>query len=187
MQDPLLQMEVLINEEELQKRVLSLGRQISKDYKGEHLHLVCILNGAWVFLADLVRHLQLDTSIDFMTVSSYSSGIKSTGSVRIVKDLDRNIRGLHVLVVEDIYDTGLTLDHLRKKLERKEPKSLAIVTLLSKPKRRLKEVDVKYIGFEIPDQFVVGYGLDYQQRFRNLPSISRILNYETKIPNRKRT
>ena len=166
------QLKVLIDERELQQRVKDLGEQISRDYQGKHLHLICILKGACIFLADLIRHLPLDISIDFMAVSSYANSLHTSGEVKIIKDLDSIIQGRDVMIVEDILDTGLTLDYLTRSLRTRGPSSLTICALLSKPTRRIKEVNAAYVGFEIPDEFVVGYGLDFAERYRNLPTIS---------------
>jgi len=165
-------LKVLIDEHQLQQRVKELGEQISRDYQGRHLHLICILKGACIFLADLIRHLPLDISIDFMAVSSYANSLPTSGEVKILKDLDSIIQGREVMVIEDILDTGLTLDYLTRSLRTRGPKSLTICSLLSKPTRRIKEVNAAYVGFEIPDEFVVGYGLDFAERYRNLPTIS---------------
>lgn len=186
MKDDAVQLELLITEAALKERVAVLGREISADYKGEHLHLVGLLKGAWVFTADLMRQLHLETSVDFIAVCSYASATRSRGRIEIVKNLETSIQGRHVLVVEDICDTGLTLDYLRQELWRHNPQSLRVASLLSKRARRLKPVDPEYIGFEIPDKFVVGYGLDYRERFRNLPSISAIVPHETELSDRKR-
>jgi hypoxanthine phosphoribosyltransferase len=166
------QLKVLIDERQLQQRVQELGEQISHDYQGRHLHLICILKGACIFLADLIRHLPLDISVDFMAVSSYANSLHTSGEVKILKDLDSIIQGREVMIVEDILDTGLTLDYLARSLRTRGPKSLTICSLLSKPTRRIKEVNAAYVGFEIPDEFVVGYGLDFAERYRNLPTIS---------------
>ena len=163
---------VLIGAEEIQNRVKELGTQIANDYSGKQLHLICILKGACVFLADLIRCLPADITLDFISVSSYNEGSRSSGEVKIIKDLDSTIEGREVLIVEDILDTGLTLDYLYRCLSARNPKSLKICTLLSKPSRRIKRVEAAYIGFEIPDEYVVGYGLDYAERFRNLATIS---------------
>jgi len=170
--NPGAQLKVLIDERELQQRVRDLGEQISRDYQGKHLHLICILKGACVFLADLIRYLPLDISVDFMAVSSYANSLHTSGEVKIVKDLDSIIQGREVMIVEDILDTGLTLDYLTRSLRTRAPRSLNICALLSKPTRRIKEVNAAYVGFEIPDEFVVGYGLDFAERYRNLPTIS---------------
>jgi hypoxanthine phosphoribosyltransferase len=167
-----VQLKVLIDERQLQQRVRELGEQISRDYQGKNLHLICILKGACIFLADLIRHLPLDISVDFMAVSSYVNSLHTSGEVKILKDLDSVIQGRDVMIVEDILDTGLTLDYLTRSLRTRGPKSLNVCTLLSKPTRRIKEVNAAYVGFEIPDEFVVGYGLDFAERYRNLPTIS---------------
>ena len=162
---------VLLRGSEIRRRVRALARQIERDYKGDSLHLVCILKGACIFLADLLRELKLSVSVDFIAVSSYGKGSLPSGEVRITKDLDQSIEGLNVLIVEDILDTGLTLNYLFRILQSRKPKSLRIAALLDKPARRVKEVPVDYIGFKIPDEFVVGYGLDYGERYRNLPDV----------------
>ncbi len=167
--DPKLR--VLLRGSEIRRRVRLLARQIERDYKGDSLHLICILKGACIFLADLLRELKLPVSVDFIAVSSYGKGSLPSGEVRITKDLDQSIEGLNVLVVEDILDTGLTLNYLFRILQSRKPKSLRIAALLDKPARRVKEVPVDYIGFKIPDEFVVGYGLDYGERYRNLPDV----------------
>lgn len=148
-----------------------MGGKISRDYAGKPLHLVCILKGASVFLGDLLRSLELDVSIDFIAVSSYKRGTSTTGEVQLTKDLDFPLEGRHVLIVEDIVDTGLTLNYLYHLLQSRGPSSLKIATLLDKPSRRIQPIDVDYIGFEIPDAFVVGYGLDYGERYRQLPDV----------------
>jgi hypoxanthine phosphoribosyltransferase len=165
---------VLITEAQIQQRVRELGQQISQDYEGKQLHLICILKGACVFLADLIRHLPLDISMDFIAVSSYANSLHTSGEVKIIKDLDCSIQGRNILVVEDILDTGLTLDYLTRNLSARCPNSLRIAAFLSKSARRIKFVDVAYIGFEIPNQFVVGYGLDFGEKYRNLPTVSVI-------------
>jgi len=164
-------LKVLIDEGQLRQRIRELGNQITQDYEGRQLHLICILKGACVFLADLMRYLSLDTSVDFMALSSYSNSLHTSGEVKIIKDLDCSIQGRDVLLVEDILDTGLTLDYLLRTLQARRPGSLRTVTLLSKPARRIKFVEVAYIGFEIPNDFVVGYGLDHGEKYRNLPNI----------------
>jgi len=163
--------ERLFDEEQLAARIKELGAQLSKDYAGKELDIVVILRGAFMFVADLVRHLDLDVSVGFMVVSSYGAATKTSGKVRIVKDLQRNIEGRHVLIVEDIVDTGLTVQHLLRFLASRDPASIKTCTLLSKPSCRRVEVPVEYTGFEIPNKFVVGYGLDYDQRYRQLPYI----------------
>jgi hypoxanthine phosphoribosyltransferase len=170
-----IQLKVLIDEQQLQDRVKEIGEKISQDYQGRHLHLICILKGACIFLSDLIRHLPLDISLDFMAVSSYTNSLHTSGEVKIIKDLDSSIQGQDVLIVEDILDTGLTLDYLMRSLSARSPKSLNICALLSKPSRRIKEINAAYVGFEIPDEFVVGYGLDFAERYRNLPTISVML------------
>ena len=166
------QLKVLIDETQLQQRVRELGEQIALDYCGKNLHLVCILKGACIFLADLVRHLPLDISLDFMAVSSYPQSLHTSGEVRIVKDLDSSIQGREVLIVEDILDTGLTLDYLSRTLSARNPRSLRICALLSKASQRIIDVKAAYIGFEIPNEFVVGYGLDFAEKYRNLSAIA---------------
>lgn len=166
------QLVVLIDAHQIQAKVKELGTRITEDYRGKQLHLICVLKGACIFLADLVRYLPEDLTLDFMAVSSYNERQRSSGEVKIVKDLDCTIQGREVLVVEDILDTGLTLDYLTRCLWARGPKSLTICTLLSKPSRRIKDIAATYVGFEIPDVFVVGYGLDYAERFRNLSTIS---------------
>jgi len=167
---------VLISREELAARIAELGREISSDYKGKDLILVGILRGAILFMSDLLRTITIPVAVDFMAVSSYGAATKSSGVVRILKDLDDSVTGRHVLVVEDIVDTGLTLDYLRRTLSERNPASLQFCALLDKASRRVVPVDVHYLGFSIPDKFVVGYGLDYQQMYRNLPHIASIEN-----------
>ncbi len=162
---------MLVTSEEIQDKVRELGEHITDDYRGEDLLLVGILRGAVVFLSDLMRHLELSCEIDFMDVSSYGTETTSSGVVRILKDLEENITGRHVLIVEDIIDTGLTLSYLLRILRARNPASLEICTLLSKPSRRQADIDVKYLGFEVPDEFVVGYGIDFAGRYRNLRDI----------------
>src|SRR6202046_266286 len=164
-------LKVLIRRSAIQKRVRQVARQITKDFKGERVHLVGVLKGACIFLSDLVRELSLDTSIDFIAVSSYGKGKQSSGQVRVLKDLDSSIEGLNVIVVEDILDTGITLTYLLRVLEQRKPKSLRIAALLDNPSRRIKQVKADYIGFQIPNDFVVGYGLDYAERYRNLKDV----------------
>jgi hypoxanthine phosphoribosyltransferase len=162
---------VLLDSRTIQGRVCALGGQITRDYSGRKPHLVGILKGASIFHADLVRAIDLELSFDFMAVESYGNLTQSSGEVRILKDLDDSLKGRDVLLVEDIVDTGLTLHYLLESLQRREPNSVQIVALLNKPSRREIEVPLAYIGFDIPDEFVVGYGLDYDQRYRNLPDI----------------
>jgi hypoxanthine phosphoribosyltransferase len=163
--------EVLIDEEQLAGRIRELGREISSDYAGRELLLVGVLKGAVFFMADLMRSITVPCEIDFMAISSYGAATDSSGVVRILKDLDINIEGRHVLVVEDIIDSGLTLSYLVRNLESREPASLDVCALLTKPERREIEVAVRYVGFEIPNRFVIGYGLDFAERYRNLPYV----------------
>ncbi len=163
--------EVLIPSSEIQQKVREIGERITEDYRGEKPLLVCILRGAFVMLGDLVRYIDLPCEVDFMDISSYGSGTSSSGVVRIQKDLEEDITGRHVLVVEDIIDSGLTLSYLRRSLIARQPASLEVCALLSKPSRRRAELEVKYLGFEVPDEFVVGYGLDYDGAYRNLPDV----------------
>jgi hypoxanthine phosphoribosyltransferase len=163
--------EVLIDAETLEARVAALGAEISADYEGKDLLLVGVLKGAVFFIADLMRELALPCEIDFMAITSYGAGTDSSGVVRILKDLDLNIAGRDVLVVEDIIDSGLTLSYLMRTLRARRPASLEICALLTKPERREIEVPVRYVGFEIPNKFVIGYGLDFAERYRNLPYI----------------
>jgi hypoxanthine phosphoribosyltransferase len=163
--------DVLIGEEELQARIRELGAELSVDYSGREVLLVGVLKGAVFFMADLMRSLTIPCEIDFMAISSYGASTDSSGVVRILKDLDINIEGRHVLVVEDIVDSGLTLSYLMRNLESREPASLEVCALLTKPTRREIDVPVKYIGFEIPNRFVIGYGLDFAERYRNLPYV----------------
>lgn len=163
--------EVWINEEELQQKVKELGAKISEDYKDKNLLMVSVLKGSVVFMADLMRAITIPAAIDFMSVSSYGTGTKSTGVVRILKDLDTDVAGYDLLLVEDILDSGNTLAYLRELLGDRHPKSIKIATLLDKPSRRTADIRADYVGFEIADQFVVGYGLDYDEKYRNLPFI----------------
>ena len=163
--------EVLIDEERLRARIAELGEEISVDYAGRDLLLIGVLKGAVFFMADLMRHLTVTCEVDFMAISSYGAATDSSGVVRILKDLDINIAGRDVLVVEDIIDSGLTLSYLMRNLEAREPASLEICALLTKPERREIDVPVRYVGFEIPNRFVIGYGLDFGERYRNLPYV----------------
>jgi hypoxanthine phosphoribosyltransferase len=163
--------EVLIDQATLQRRIGELGEEISADYAGRDLLLVGVLKGAVFFMADLMRRLTIPCEIDFMAISSYGAATDSSGVVRILKDLDINIEGRDVLVVEDIIDSGLTLSYLMRNLEAREPASLEICALLTKPERREIDVPVRYVGFEIPNRFVIGYGLDFAERYRNLPYV----------------
>jgi hypoxanthine phosphoribosyltransferase len=162
---------ILISEEELSKRVKELGKQLTEEYKGKDLMVVGILKGCMLFLSDLVRTIDLPLTMDFMVVSSYGTATKSSGVVRIIKDLEREIEGKDVLIVEDIVDTGLTLSYLIENLKTRNPKSVKVCSLLDKPDRRKAQVDIEYVGFTIPDEFVVGYGLDYAEVYRNLPYV----------------
>ncbi len=159
---------ILISEEKLMKRVEELGKEISRDFKGEDVLLVGLLKGSVIFLADLARKVTIPCMLDFMSVTSYGNDIESSGEVRFLKDLDSDINGKNVVIVEDIIDTGLTLREVLKVLKARNPKTLRVCTLLNKVSRRLVDVDVDYNGFDIPDAFVVGYGLDYAQKYRNL-------------------
>lgn len=165
---------VMISEEQVTKRIKELAEQISKDYEGKDIHLICILKGSVFFSCDLAKRITVPVTLDFMSVSSYGNETVSSGRVRIVKDLDESIQGKHVIIIEDIIDSGRTLAYLMDLLGTRAPESLTICTLLDKPDRRVTDVEVKYVGFEIPDEFVVGYGLDYQQRYRNLPYVGVI-------------
>ena len=164
-------LEVLITAEALQTRIREIGAQITRDYAGHRPELICVLKGAMVFMSDLMRAIDLPVTIDFIAVSSYGKGMNTSGEVKIVKDLDEPLEGRDILLVEDILDTGLTLNYLMRSFRSRGATSVRIVTLLNKPERRRAEVDVAYQGFEIPDKFVVGYGLDYGERYRNLPYI----------------
>jgi hypoxanthine phosphoribosyltransferase len=168
------EIKVMIPEETVSSRIRELGEQISKDYQGRSIHLICILKGSVVFGCELAKRLTVPVTFDFMSVSSYGSETVSSGRVRILKDLDESIQGRDVLIVEDIIDSGRTLAYLKDLLASRGPKSMDICTLLDKPDRRETQVDVKYVGFVIPDKFVVGYGLDYDQHYRNLPYVGVI-------------
>ncbi len=163
--------EILIDEETLSARVAELGAEVSADYQGRDLLLIGVLKGAVFFMADLMRHITVPCEVDFMAISSYGDSTDSSGIVRILKDLDINIEGRDVLAVEDIIDSGLTLSYLMRNLESREPASLEVCALMTKPDRREIDVPVRYIGFEIPNRFVVGYGLDFAERYRNLPYV----------------
>ena len=163
--------EILIEESALRARIEELGREISDEYAGRDLLLVGVLKGAVFFMADLMRHLTVPCEVDFMAISSYGAATDSSGVVRILKDLDINIEDRHVLVVEDIIDSGLTLSYLVRNLESRGPASLEVCALLTKPERREEDVNVRWIGFEIPNRFVIGYGLDFAERYRNLPYV----------------
>ncbi len=162
---------VLISNEVIRKRIDELGQQIAKDYPSGTIHMVGILKGACIFLSDLVRAVPAPVKFDFMAVSSYGRGKTSSGEVKLAKDLDMSLEGMDVLIVEDIVDTGVTLTYLAHVLQQRRPRSIQIAALLDKPSRRMRPVQVKYVGFTIPDEFVVGYGLDYAEDYRNLPDI----------------
>lgn len=166
--------EVLVSEEELKKRVRELGEKIKEDYEGKDLMLVGILKGATIFMADLARCIDLPLTLEFLAVSSYGNSTESSGIVRIIKDLDSDVKGKHILIVEDIIDTGLTLSYITDNLKKRGAESVKICTLLDKPERRKVDVPVDYRGFIIPDEFVVGYGIDYAEQYRNLPYISSL-------------
>ena len=169
---------VLVPEEDVAKRIKELGEQISKDYAGKQVHLICVLKGGVFFMCELAKRITVPVSMDFMSVSSYGDGTKSSGVVKIAKDLDETLEGKNVLIVEDIIDSGRTLYYLIDVLKKRNPKSIQLCTLLDKPERRVKDVKVDYVGFNIPDEFVVGYGLDYAQRYRNLPFIGVVEGVE---------
>src|ERR1700756_3201900 len=164
--------EILVPADDLERRVRELAAEISRDYEGRHLILIGVLKGAVFFLSDLMRHLEVDCEVDFMAVASYGSATRSSGVVRILKDLDAVIEGRDVLIVEDIVDSGLTLQYLLRNLAGRSPRSLEVCALLIKPARQKVDLKTKYIGFEIPDKFVVGYGLDHAERYRNLPYVA---------------
>jgi hypoxanthine phosphoribosyltransferase len=164
--------ETLVSEEDLQRRVRELGQEISRDYRGRDLFLVGVLKGAVFFLSDLMRAIEVPSEVDFMAVASYGSSTDSSGVVRILKDLDASIEGREVLIVEDIVDSGLTLSYLLRTLQAREPRSLEVCALLTKPERRQVDLPIRYVGFEIPNRFAIGYGLDHAQRYRNLPYVA---------------
>lgn len=164
--------EIMLTEEAIQKRVKELGAQITKDYEGEEIFVICILRGACFFTTDLLKRIENNVIIDFMAVTSYGSETKTSGVVKIIKDLDTPIDEKHVLIIEDIVDTGLTLHYLMDNLKTRNPKSLKICTLLDKPERRKIDIEADYTGFVVDNRFIVGYGLDYQQKYRNLPYIT---------------
>ncbi len=163
--------EILIEQDALQARIVELGEEVSADYAGRDLLLIGVLKGAVFFMSDLMRRLTVPCEIDFMAISSYGAATDSSGVVRILKDLDINIEGRHVLIVEDIIDSGLTLSYLLRNLEARQPATLEVCALLTKPGRRELDVPVRYVGFEIPNRFVIGYGLDFAERYRNLPYV----------------
>ena len=164
-------LKVLLRRSAIQRRIAEMGRQITRDFRKERVHLIGVLKGASIFLSDLIRQIHLEVSLDFIAVSSYGKGSQSSGQVRLTKDLDTSIEGLNVILVEDILDTGLTLNYLLRVLQQRKPKTLRIAVLLDKPERRIKEVKPDYLGFSIPNEFVVGYGLDYAERYRNLRDV----------------
>jgi hypoxanthine phosphoribosyltransferase len=166
--------DILVESDALQARIRELGAQISRDYAGRDLLLICVLKGAVFFLSDLMRQIEVPCEVDFMAVASYGSSTKSSGVVRILKDLDAAIEGRDVLIVEDIVDSGLTLNYLLRTLQTRNPASLEVCALLTKPDRREVDTPVRYIGFEIPNRFVIGYGLDHAERFRNLPFVAAL-------------
>ena len=166
--------EVLISEEQVDNKIQEIGDMISRDYAGKEVHLVCVLKGGTFFMCELAKRITVPVTLDFMSVSSYGGDTKSSGVVKIVKDLDEPLQGKNVLVVEDIVDSGRTLSYLLEMLRDRKPASLKLCTLLDKPDRRVIDVDVDYTAFQIPDKFVVGYGLDYDQRYRNLPYIGTV-------------
>lgn len=169
---------VLISEEDVDAKIAEIGKQISEDYAGQQVHLLCILKGSVFFTCELAKRITVPVSLDFMSVSSYGDGTSSSGIVKIAKDLDETIEGKNVIVIEDIIDSGRTLHYLLDVLQKRNPKSMKLCTLLDKPERRVKDVKVDYTGFAIPDEFVVGYGLDYAQKYRNLPYIGVIEGVE---------
>ena len=163
--------DVLISEEEVEKRISEMGKIISEEYEGKEIHMICVLKGGVFFMCQLAKHITVPVTMDFMSISSYGDDTSSSGVVKIIKDLDEPLEGKDVLVVEDIIDSGRTLSYLMEILEKRKPNSMRLCTLLDKPDRRVREVHVDHMGFEIPDEFVVGYGLDYKQRYTNLPYI----------------
>ncbi|MGL5259931.1 MAG: hypoxanthine phosphoribosyltransferase [Lachnospiraceae bacterium] len=165
---------VMLTEEEVDRKIQEIGEQISKDYEGKQVHLVCVLKGGSFFMCELAKRITVPVSLDFMSVSSYGADTKSSGVVKIVKDLDEPLFGKDVLVIEDIIDSGRTLSYLLELLKDRKPASLRLCTLLDKPDRRVVDINVHYTGFQIPDEFVVGYGLDYDQKYRNLPYIGLV-------------
>ena len=166
--------EVMLSEEKVDARIKELGEQISRDYAGKSVHLICILKGSVYFACELAKRITVPVTMDFMQCSSYGGETKSSGIVKIVKDLDETIMERNVIIIEDIIDSARTLSHLKKLLAQRNPASLKICTLLDKPERRVVDVDVEYVGFQIEDKFVVGYGLDYDQQYRNLPYIGMV-------------
>jgi len=180
------ELKILIRRQVIQQRVRTVARQITRDFRGQRVHLVGVLKGACFFLADVARQVDLETSIDFIAVSSYGAGKESSGQVRLIKDLETRIAGLNVILVEDILDTGLTLSYLLRILRRRKPKTLRVAVLLNRPARRIKPVKPDYTGFRIPDHFVVGCGLDYAERYRNLKDLCIFSKGEPKqVPRRR--
>ena len=169
---------IMISEEDVDAKIVELGKKISEDYAGKQVHLVCILKGSVFFTCELAKRITVPVTMDFMSVSSYGDGTASSGIVKIAKDLDESLEGKEVIVIEDIIDSGRTLYYLLDVLQKRQPNSLKLCTLLDKPDRRVKDVQVDYVGFEIPDEFVVGYGLDYAQKYRNLPYIGVVEGLE---------
>jgi hypoxanthine phosphoribosyltransferase len=169
---------VLISEQDVNARIQEIGEQISKEFAGQQVHLICILKGSVFFTCELAKRITVPVTLDFMSVSSYGDGTKSSGIVKIAKDLDETIEGKNVIVIEDIIDSGRTLSYLLEILQKRNPNSMRLCTLLDKPDRRVRDVKVDYVGFAIPDEFVVGYGLDYAQRYRNLPYIGVVHGVE---------
>ena len=169
---------VMVSEEDVEKRIAELGRQISEDYEGKSVHLICILKGSVFFMCELAKRITVPVTMDFMSVGSYGDGSTSSGIVRIGKDLDEALEGKDVIIVEDIIDSGRTLYYLMDVLQQRKPNSMRLCTLLDKPDRRVRDVEVDYVGFCIPDEFVVGYGLDYDQKYRNLPYIGVVEGVE---------
>jgi hypoxanthine phosphoribosyltransferase len=163
--------DILIDEKTLQERVIGIAKELSEEYKDKNPLVICVLKGAVVFMADLIKHMDIPLEIDFMAVSSYGSETKTTGEVRILKDLDKSVDGRHLIIVEDIVDSGFTLSYLIKMFKDRNIKSVRVCTLLDKPERRKSGVNIHYVGFVVPDEFVVGYGLDYAEKYRNLPFI----------------
>jgi hypoxanthine phosphoribosyltransferase len=176
--------DILVQSDELAHRVRELGERISVDYEGRDLFLVGVLKGAVFFLSDLMRHVDVPCELDFMAVASYGSSTDSSGVVRILKDLDAPIEGREVLIVEDIVDSGLTLSYLLRTLKARNPASLEVCALLTKPERRKVDLPIKYVGFEIPNRFAIGYGLDHAERFRNLPYVAALEERASKVENR---
>ena len=169
---------VLISEQDVNARIQEIGEQISKEFAGQQVHLICILKGSVFFTCELAKRITVPVTLDFMSVSSYGDGTKSSGIVKIAKDLDETIEGKNVIVIEDIIDSGRTLSYLLEILQKRNPNSMRLCTLLDKPDRRVRDVKVDYVGFAIPDEFVVGYGLDYAQKYRNLPYIGVVHGVE---------